>query len=358
MTTTEADLWAASYRDEVDSAYVYRAIADSSRAVDQRDVYLELARTEQRHAEACAARLRDLGRPVPEAIPSRRARIIAVLGRRFGPEFVQATLSRGEDTAERRYRVLGDDTLAADESGHGRALAAPRPEHAERHRLGAGNTLRASVLGANDGLLSNFSLLMGVAGAGLERSAVLVTGLAGLLAGAGSMALGEWISVQSSREYHEHELANERREIELAPDFEREELEVLYRGRGHDAAEAAALAGRALADPKRALETMAREELGIDPQELGGSPWVAAVSSFLLFCVGAIVPVIPYLVLSGGAATVGSVALSAFGLFAIGAAITLVTGRPALVSGARQLVVGVAAAAVTYGVGTLLGTAV
>jgi VIT1/CCC1 family predicted Fe2+/Mn2+ transporter len=231
---------------------------------------------------------------------------------------------------------------------------AARPRHAS---IG-GNALRASVLGANDGLVSNLSLVMGVAGAGLESRVILITGIAGLLAGACSMAMGEWISVQSSRELALRELAVERVEIESFPQEEHRELADIYEARGLSATVADQLATHVMADQDRALEVMAREELGIDPEQLGGSAWTAAYSSFALFVAGAIVPVCWFGFLGEGAAVPASVAASALALFAIGAAITRVTDRSPWRSGLRQLVIGLAAAAATYGIGVLLGVSV
>jgi VIT1/CCC1 family predicted Fe2+/Mn2+ transporter len=184
---------------------------------------------------------------------------------------------------------------------------------------------------------------------------VLVAGLAGLLAGAFSMALGEWISVQSSRELYERQIVVERDELEQNPAEEQEELALIYQAKGLPEDQARALAARLIADQSAALDTLAREELGVDPQELGGSAWEAAISSFLLFAIGAIVPVLPFLFLEGLGAVVLSVAMSALGLFGIGAAITLLTGRSVWYSGMRQVIVGLAAAGITFGIGRLIG---
>jgi VIT1/CCC1 family predicted Fe2+/Mn2+ transporter len=218
-----------------------------------------------------------------------------------------------------------------------------------------GNALRAAVLGANDGLTSNLSLVMGVAGAQLQNRAIVVTGLAGLLAGASSMAMGEYISVQSSRELAQRQIAVEADELEEAPDEEREELALIYEAKGLSPQEAGTVASRMMADRSKALDALSREELGLDPDELTGSPYVAAAASFLLFAVGAIIPLIAFLVTSGTLAVRVSIASAALGLFAIGSAITLLTGRSALFSGSRQLVLGMAAAALTYGIGRLIG---
>ncbi|MDF3043484.1 MAG: protein of unknown function, transrane, partial [Thermomicrobiales bacterium] len=225
-----------------------------------------------------------------------------------------------------------------------------------RHRAGGGNALRAAVLGANDGLVSNASLVMGVAGAELSGQAILITGLAGLMAGSLSMALGEWLSVQSARELFEHQIGIEREELLAAPEEEAEELALIYQAKGLDPARARELGQRLVQDHDAALDTLAREELGIDPEELGGSAWVAAITSFLLFAVGAIIPVLAYFFVAGTTALIISVVLSVIGLFVIGAAITVITGRSALRSGLRQVLFGVAAATITFGVGRLFGT--
>ncbi len=233
-----------------------------------------------------------------------------------------------------------------------------RPRGA-RHRAVGGNALRAAVLGANDGLVSNFSLVMGVAGAGGDRGAILVAGLAGLLAGALSMALGEWLSVQSARELYANQLAIEAAEIADHPEEEVEELRLIYEAKGVPSEVARDIAHRIVyGDRSVALETMAREELGIDPTNLGGSAWVAAGTSFALFAIGAVVPVIPFLFLTGTTAIVVSAVLAGLALFGVGASITVLTGRGVLRSGLRQLAFGMAAAAITYGIGTLLGTAI
>src|SRR6185295_12048464 len=170
-----------------------------------------------------------------------------------------------------------------------------------RHRSG-GNALRAAVLGASDGLVSNLSLVMGVAGASVPGGTILLTGLAGLVAGACSMAMGEWLSVTSSRELNQQQIAVEADELQRMPDEEKEEMVLIYQAKGLDEAAARALADRLMANKDTALDTLVREELGIDPDELGGSAWTAAGTSFLLFAAGAIVPVAPFFWLDGTAA--------------------------------------------------------
>jgi VIT1/CCC1 family predicted Fe2+/Mn2+ transporter len=176
-----------------------------------------------------------------------------------------------------------------------------------------------------------------------------------LLAGSLSMALGEWLSVQSARELFEHQIGIERDELLAAPDEEAEELALIYQAKGLSPEQAREIGQRLVQDQQAALDTLAREELGIDPEELGGSAWVAAITSFLLFSVGAIIPVMPYFFTEGTTAVIASATLSVIGLFIIGAAITIITGRSALLSGLRQVLFGVAAAAITFGIGRLFG---
>ena len=233
-----------------------------------------------------------------------------------------------------------------------------RSQHLEDHRAEQGNALRAAVLGANDGLVSNLSLVMGVAGASLGRNEILITGLAGLIAGSCSMAMGEWVSVTSARELLQRELTVERRELDEEPEAELEELARIYEAKGLTREQATQVAEGLMANPDTALDAHARQELGIDPDELGGSPWQAAGASFLLFCAGAIPPILPYIFVGGATAIILSLVLSGIALFAIGALITRLTDRPPLMSGLRQLAIGLGAAAVTYGVGAAIGTVV
>jgi VIT1/CCC1 family predicted Fe2+/Mn2+ transporter len=267
------------------------------------------------------------------------------------PEAQGTSLSRDEQTHRRVIQAV-----AATSS---RGLAGPALGRLEgRHRAVGGNALRAAVLGANDGLVSNLSLVMGVAGAALSSQAILITGFAGLLAGAISMALGEWLSVQSSRELYERQIAIEAEELRASPEDEAAELMLIFQAKGAAADQAREMAGRVIANEATALDTLVREELGIDPAELGGSAWEAAITSFFLFAIGAIIPVLSFLLLTGSAAVITSLMLSAVGLFAIGAAITLFTGRSLLFSGTRQMLFGLAAAAVTYVIGHLMGVSI
>ena len=234
------------------------------------------------------------------------------------------------------------------------AGAAPVPEESRaRH----GNALRAGVLGSTDGLVSNLSLVAGVAGAGAPHQAIVVAGVAGLVAGSLSMALGEYLSVQSARELLANELVIEAAQLAASPDSEVVELRAIYERKGIPAPMAAELAEHMVrSDPKLALDTMAREELGFDPDELGGSPWVAAMTSLALFATGAFVPLLPFLLTGGQAALVAAAGLSAVAIFALGAGITRLTGVHPVRSGLRQLAFGAAAASITYGIGVVIGS--
>lgn len=354
--------------DERNSAYLYRTLAEIEKNPKLAEVYSRLAATEEGHAQSWAKKLEAAGVKMPEFQPARRTRLLAWLARRFGPGSVLPSLTNMENEGTRGYGLAGGDKgMAATEQSHARLLTAIGQvgkggmeggllaQLEGRHRSAGGNALRAAVLGANDGLVSNFSLVMGVAGAAAANSTILLTGIAGMLAGAISMALGEWISVQSSRELYEKQIRTEQAEIEASPEEEQEELALIYQARGLDETAARQLAERMMSSSDTALVALVRDELGIDPEELGGSAWEAAITSFLLFAVGAIIPVVSFLFLSGYPAVLVSAALSALGLFLIGSAITLFTGRSVWYSGVRQMIFGLAAAAVTYLIGSLIG---
>jgi vacuolar iron transporter family protein len=367
----EIQFYLSSLVDERNSAYLYEALAEIEKNPKISEVYHRLAATEKNHADAWAKKLIEAGATVPEFKPSGRTRLLAWLARRMGPAAVLPTLSTMEDKATGSYTKNSDEAaMAAQEHSHARLLQTISQSNRGgmeggalaqlegRHRSAGGNALRAAVLGANDGLVSNFSLVMGVAGAAASNSTILLTGIAGLLAGAISMALGEWISVQSSRELYEKQIRTEKAEILASPEEEAEELALIYQARGLDEAASRQLSERIMTDKEHALDTLVRDELGIDPEELGGSAWEAAITSFLLFAMGAIIPVFPYIFLNGMAALVVSAVLSAGGLFLIGAAITLFTGRSVLSSGVRQMLFGLTAAAITYLIGRLIGVSI
>lgn len=372
VTQTEIERCLENWQDEIESAFLYIALSEAESHPALAEVYRKLAMTEETHAKFWQDKLISIGYGIPERKIGWRTLSLAKLAHWFGPKFVVPTINSMEQIDSHIYDTQPDtqDTqLPVEERSHARLLQAITSPKAGmegstlaqiegRHRSAGGNTLRAAVLGANDGLLSNLSLVMGVAGANIAENSVLVTGMAGLLAGASSMALGEWLSVQSSRELYERQITIERREVEEVPEEEEEELALIYEAKGLPEAQAKALAARIMQNRSTALDTLAREELGIDPDELGGSPWEAAVTSFLLFAVGAIIPVAPFLFLPNLQAIIASLSLSGLALFIIGAGITLLTGRNLFYSGTRQVIFGFVAAAITFSVGKLLGVAI
>jgi VIT1/CCC1 family predicted Fe2+/Mn2+ transporter len=391
---------------ERDAIVLYDALAAIEKDPQRREAFKRIAGNERRHAEIWARRLESEGHHVPApGGPRPRVRFIILMARLFGTRSVADLVRALEGDEEELYTAQSSPevaSIAADEREHaeiwkrletgevaepagngagtagngagagvetsrpplGRAVPA-RIEHPREttrregwHRSGQSGTLRATIFGVSDGLVSNLALVMGVAGAAESNpSFVLLAGLAGLLAGAFSMAAGEYISMQSQRELFERQIALERAELEAAPEEEAAELAGIYRAKGFTDDEAARIANRLLADPQTALDTLVREELGLDPDELG-SPWGAAIGSFLAFGVGAIVPVLPYLFGNGALAFQLSLAMSLLALFAVGAAVSLLTGRGILFGGTRQALIGLAAAAVTYAVGRAIGVSV
>src|SRR5215831_9446903 len=363
--TNKTAQYRANWQDERNSAALYRAIAEAERNPQLKSVYQRLGETEERHSDFWEAKLRAAGQPIPPFRLNWRTRMLIFLARRFGPAFVLPNIEPLERIDSHKYDLQPEARaggLPQQEQSHARLLRAITTNvggsHAQlegRHRAIGGNALRAAVLGANDGLLSNFSLVMGVAGASLSGESVLITGVAGLLAGACSMALGEWLSVQSAHELYERQMRVEEQEVIEVPEEEAEELALIYQAKGLPEDEARRLARRIIKDETAALDTMAREELGINPEEMGGSPWAAAGASFCLFAVGAIIPVAPFFFLSGNLGVAVSAAISALALFGIGAGITLLTGRNALYSGLRQVIFGLLAAGITFGLGRAIG---
>ena len=364
--TTDVRGYRRNLRREVDSAALYRALASAEASPELAEVYSRLATVEERHGNLWRTKLQDAGQQPYALRPSMRARLLTWLVGRIGVEPMLPLMLAGEASDTHAYedqpeaRVAG---LPAEERSHGRVFramvatsrrglsgeAVARLER--RHRATGGNALRAAVLGVNDGLVSNLSLVMGVAGAALSQTTILLTGIAGLLAGAISMALGEWLSVQSSRELYARQVTIEREELEAAPEEEQEELALVYQAKGIPPARARELASHIAADPDMALDTLVREELGIDPQGLGGSPWVAAGTSFVLFATGAMVPLLPYLFTGGLLAVCISGVLTGLALFGSGAIGSLFTGQPMPRTGMRHVAFGAAAAAVTYALG-------
>jgi VIT1/CCC1 family predicted Fe2+/Mn2+ transporter len=371
VSTPDIRRYLANWQAEVDSTLQYEAMALHEPDKGTARVYEHLADIERKHVEFWETRLRNAGHQPGPRKPSWRARVLVFCARRWGAKAVLATVASNEYESRNSYvpqKETSATTMTSEEHAHARVLRSllakgdlgpatfARTEKSHR-RLG-GNALRAAVLGSNDGLSSNLSLVMGVAGAQVETRTILLTGIAGLLAGACSMAMGEWISVKSSRELAEREMRTERDELEANPEEERQELQLIYEAKGLSASEAAELSTKLLSDPKTAIDVLSREELGLDPDELGGSPWVAAGTSMLLFALGALIPILPFMFLGGTTAIVASLVTGGVGLCLIGTAISVFTGRSVVLTAARQLVLGLLAAATTFGIGRLIGVAI
>ncbi len=346
------------------SADLYAGLADATTG-ERRAVLTQLAAVERRHAAHWADKLRELGETVPDRRPSSlRFTGLLWLARWFSIDAVLPHLERAEHADAGLYDGDPDAiaTMAVDERSHARVLTRLRGTNDSPaiganepwHRGDRSGALRAAVFGVNDGLVSNASLVMGFAGSGATNTVILFAGLAGLLAGAFSMAAGEYISMRSQREAYEREISLEAMELREDPQAEAEELALIYRAKGLDSEQAALAAAAIMKDRDVALDTMAREELGLDPSALG-SPWSAAVSSLLAFALGAVVAVLPFMFGSGRSALIWAIALAALTLFAVGAAIGVLNGRSAMRSGARQLLIGGVAALLVFGIGHQLG---
>ncbi len=367
--------WRALLAGERDAAALYDGLA-ASETGERAAILRELAQVERRHAEHWERRLREAGLEVPSpGRVSARTRVLAATARRFSLRAVLPAIERAERSGAGVYDADPDaaEGMADDERGHARTLAALRtsrggpPElggpqsiigRRERwHRGDRSGALRAAIFGVSDGLVSNTALVMGFAGSGADRRTVLLAGVAGLLAGACSMAAGEYVSMSGQREMFQREIALEAAELDERPEEELEELVLLYRAKGLTTEQAREVAERIMSDRSVALDTLAREELGLDPDALG-SPWSAAASSMLAFAAGALVVVLPYVFTGGTAALVLAVALALASLVVVGAGIGVLNGRSALRGAFRQVLAGTLAAAVTYGVGYLIGGAV
>jgi vacuolar iron transporter family protein len=373
---------------ERDAIVLYDALAEIEKDPTRAEAFRRIASNERRHADVWATKLTELGATVPApAGPRPRVRFIMLMARLFGTRSVADLVRALEGDEEAAYATQGASpevaAIAADEREHAEiwdrlgtapaltvrrdgvavarraTSAADVGRYEQWHRTtGRSGTLRAVIFGVSDGLVSNLSLVMGVAGAASANPQfILLAGVAGLLAGAFSMGAGEYISMQSQRELFERQIELERAEMEAMPEEEEAELAAAYRAKGFPPDEAAQVAHRIIQDPETALDILVREELGLDPDELG-SPWGAAAGSMAAFSIGAAVPVIPFLFGGGPTITLISLGLSLAALFVVGAAVSLLTGRSLVFSGLRQLSIGVGAATVTYLIGSIIGVGV
>jgi vacuolar iron transporter family protein len=355
---------------EIDACYLYQKLAEHETDSTIAGVFRQMSGIEKTHAEAFAAKMNISQENLIK--PSWRARTLNIIGNIFGYDYVLGSLMDTEKSIssaivsakkKQKQEITGTEAnhveilrsiLEKEERVTGTQLS----KFEKQHRSVGGNAIRAAVLGGNDGLVSNFSLVMGIAGATSGQQGVLLAGLAGLLAGALSMALGEWISVKSSQELYENQMQLEMDELETNPEGESLELALIYIAKGIPEDQAHQMAAETMKDKNSAHQILVKEELGINAEELKGSAIEAAGYSFILFSIGAVIPVLPFMFISGIRAIAISVGLSAAGLFLIGALITLFTGKNVWFSGFRQVIFGLTAAAVTFAIGHLIGVAV
>ena len=359
---------AARYRRyldaELEAVALYSGLADAEKDTRRAAAFRELASMEERHANRWAEKLGLTPADLEGYRPGFRIRLLHWLARRFNTGRVMPLVMRIESADTEMYE--GDPEamdIVSEERSHSRTLrrlaltGTPSGQSTQAQQSAAGSgALRAAVLGVNDGLVSNFSLVMGVTGGTSDPGIILLAGVAGLVAGAFSMASGEYISMRAQRDRYEYLLEMERGELEEFPEEEREELALIYRAKGLTKEEANTVADRIMQDPEIALDTMAREELGLDPRQLG-APGIAAASSFIAFAAGAFVPVLPHTVGEGDIAFALSGILSALALVVVGSLLSALSGKHVLWGGIRMLIIGVTAATLTFGLGTLVGEA-
>ena len=335
----------ASWLEEKQSAWLYRELATCEPEARIAALYRALADS----AEAQAIRWQGAA-GARTFSPSLRARITAALARRFGPRRVRSMLAA--------MKVRGLSVYDSRPRTPGHLMPTSVAEVGARHRGYGGGNLRAAVFGVSDGLVSNASLIMGVAGAGAAPHFVVTAGAAGLLAGALSMAAGEYVSVRSQREMYEYQIGLERDELNEYPEEEAEELALIYQARGMDIEQARAMTRELVKQPDAALETLAREELGLNPDDLG-SPLGAATTSFLAFAAGALLPLLPFLIGTTPVPAVATAAaISIVALFGVGAVLSLFTGRNALRGGLRMMLIGAGAGVATWLIGRGIGAVV
>lgn len=338
-----------SWKEEKQSAYLYQILAKLESNPTYKTLFLELSTLAEKQAAIWEQQLQAAKVAIPKKIhPDWRTHLLIWLIRRFGAKPFRTALSA--------MKIRGMSIYQGQQLG---PLSPTVPEEMEhRHRgIHKSNNLRAAIFGISDGLISNASLILGVAGAVANYHFILLSGVAGLLAGACSMGAGEYVSVRSQREMLEHQLKLEKSELELYPEEEAKELALIYQARGLPREEAEKFAHLLIQNPEKALDTLAREELGINPQELV-SPWGAAVSSFFSFAAGAFIPLIPFFLWNSKLNLIITAILTACSLFTVGALLSLFTQRSAWWSGLRMLLIGGAASCLTYLIGKLIGVGI
>lgn len=354
---------------EVDAAFLYRKLSENLTDPSLSGIYSSMSEIESGHAQKILRSIREDEKKAVLPPPSQIARLQVLFSRIFGWNLIVSNLYSLEKSMAKsaiEIKTGKGETVSGNELNHYKILKnlytsskgvkggiLAKIEH--RHKSVGGNALRAAVLGATDGLVTNLSLIMGIAGAAAGNKAIVLAGIAGLLAGAISMALGEWLSVQSSSELNKNQTDIEITELENSPEEELIELSLIYQSKGIEKPAAEEMARKVFENKETAVETLVREELGLDSNEPGGSAWEAAFTSFILFAVGAVIPLIPFILLRNYQPVLISLGFSTFGLFLLGSLVSLFTGRRLFFSGFRQVIFGLVAASITYGIGHLVG---
>ena len=349
-------------KNELEAVQLYRDLAGVEKNEERAGLFRRLAQAEMRHVRIWSRKLGLEDQSPDNYRRTLRVILLRTVARVLGTRAVMPMILKSEAADASTYREDPEATnIVQEEIEHFNVLGrlAGRPDHTQilslerRHYSGTVN-VRAGVLGFNDGLLSNLSLVMGVAGATSDPNFIVIAGISGLLAGAFSMAAGEYVSVRAQRDVYEREIEVERAELEEMPKEEMQELAFIYQRKGFTRQEARAVAERIISNPEVALATLAREELGLDPSQLG-YPWMAAISSFLAFGLGAVIPLLPNLFAEGLLALMLTIAVSGVATVGIGVLLGIITGKNPLWGGGRMLLAGTIAAGVTYGIGSAIG---
>lgn len=324
-----------SWWEEKRSAYLYTVMAECEKNILHKKLFLDLNQAAEKQASIWENKIKEQQLPPPKPFkPNLRTHIIATLVRFFGVESLHTILSA--------MKIRGMSVFTRYHSEH------------KHTGLSSASNLRAAVFGINDGLVSNMSLILGIAGASANSHFIILAGAAGLLAGACSMAAGEYVSVRSQREVFEYQIAIEKQELEEYPEEEMEELSLIYQARNVPKEEADKLAKLMIDNPETGLNALAREELGLNPEDLV-SPYGAMISSFIAFALGAAIPLVPFLLGDHGWNLMASMIVTGTTLFFIGMVLSLFTNRSALIQGLRMLFIGALAGGLTYLIGKWIG---
>jgi predicted membrane protein (TIGR00267 family) len=364
----DLDAFLHHWQDEADAAYLYRLLASAEHDAKKKDIYSRLAEVEDRHLVIWADLLEKNGRRVPIFRPSGRTRLLALFGRMFGPNFLLPMLLEEEGREVKAYLEMhratprgapgGPEalTLARESAEHATTLSEIAGKKGEPwHKTESGGYLRNVVYGFNDGLTANFGLVAGVIGAAAtnQHQAIVIAGVAGLIADALSMGSSGYLAAKSEREVYEYEIAMEKEEVDLMPEIERDELALIYEAKGISRESAHALATKIMEDPALMLKEQVQEELKIG--EFSMSPFREGWITGLATAFGAVIPVFPFFIWTGTTAIAISFSAAMLSHLLVGAARSVFTGRSVFRSGFDMFVVGMGVAIVGYYVGTFIG---